>query len=191
MSSVTYSPDVWDAVRAMWMAGESASSIGSKEGMPCKQMICRKANNEGWERVDSVDESLELIPFAGLSDKQRFAITKIAEGLPKKHAAALAGVHPTTLSDWISQNTDFANALQAAIAAKTYRRLQKVEKAEDWKASTWLLERDKDSKDDFAAPRGPPPVMATFNVLGHVQTGIARAEIDVTPQPEQITHDAA
>lgn len=189
-----YSENVWEAVRAMWMAGNSAHSIAQKEGMPSKQAICVKAKEEGWERVDEVDESLELIPFDGLTDRQRFAITKIAEGLPKKHAAALVGVHPTTVSDWIKDNPDFAKALQAAIAAKTYRRLQKVEKTEDWRAQSWLLERDKDSRDDFGAPK---PVIApmgqlNFNVLGQVQVGLQRSESEAQSAPLlETTHEVA
>lgn len=187
-----YSDDVWDAVRAMWMAGNSAHSIAQKEGMPSKQAICVRAKEEGWERVDEIDESLELIPFDGLDDRQRFAITKIAEGLPHKHAAALVGVHRTTLSDWISHNPSFATALQAAIAAKTYRRLRKVETTEDWRAQTWLLERDKDSRDDFGAPKvTAPPIAATFNVLGQVQVGLNRSE-QIEAQPQQaIEHEPA
>lgn len=192
---VTYSADVWEAVRAMWMAGNSASSIAKKDGMPCKQAICVKAKEEGWERIDEVDESLELIPFDGLDDRQRFAITKIAEGLPHRHAAALVGVHRTTLSDWIKNIPAFATALQAAIAAKTYRRLQKVESTEDWRAQSWLLERDKDSRDDFGAPK---PIIAptgqfNFNVLGQVQVGLQRSEqqtIEAQPLPA-IEHEQA
>lgn len=190
MSNQGYSDEIWDAVRAMWMAGNSASSIAKKEGMPCKQAICVKAKDEGWERVDEVDESLELIPFDGLTDRQRFAITKIAEGLPKHQAAALVGVHRTTLSDWISHDPTFATALQAAIAAKTYRRLRKVETTEDWRAQSWLLERDKDSRDDFGAPKVfAPPIAATFNVLGQVQVGLQRSE--QLEAPKVIEHEPA
>lgn len=183
--STGYPDDVWDAVRAMWMAGSSANAIAKNEGMPSKQAICVRAKEDGWERVDKVDPALELIPFDGLSDKQRFAITKIAEGLPKHMAAALVGVHRTTLSDWISHDPTFATALQAAIAAKTYRRLKKVEQTEDWKASTWLLERDKDSREDFGAPKQAMPPM-NFNVLGHVQVGLDRIEQHAEPSPIEI-----
>lgn len=171
-----YPDAIWDAVRAMWEAGESAYNIERKDGMPTRTAICARVKQEGWKKLNEADAEMELIPFDGLSDKQRFAITKIAEGLPKHHAAALAGVHRTTLSDWISHDPKFATALQAAIAAKTYRRLRKVEQAEDWKANTWLLERDKDSREDFGAPKQAPPAAFNFNVLGHVAVGLERTE---------------
>lgn len=182
-----YPDDVWDAVRAMWMAGSSAHSIAQKDGMPSKQAICVRAKDEGWERIDAVDPVLELIPFDGLTEQQCFAVRKLAEGLPKKHVAALCGIDPTTVSRWLSDNADFAKAAQAAIAAKTYRRLQRVEQAEDWKASSWLLERDKDSRDDFSAPKQAPPAAFNFNVLGHVQVGLDRVE---TPPAIEATEPA-
>lgn len=178
-----YPDTIWDAVRAMWEAGESAYNIERKDGMPTRTAICARAKSEGWQKVNDTDVEMELIPFDGLNDKQRFAVTKMAEGLPKKHVAALCGIDPTTLSRWLSDNADFARAAQAAIAAKTYRRLQRVEKAEDWKASTWLLERDKDSREDFGAPKQAPPAAFNFNVLGHVAVGLDRVD---SPQPTLI-----
>lgn len=183
-TAVRYSDDVWDAVKAMWMAGESATSIGSKEGMPSKQAICVKANEEAWQRVDAVDPGMELIPFDGLTEKQRFAVSKLAEGLRKKDVAALIGVDPSTISDWIKTVPQFAKAEVAARAVKTYRRLRKVEDAEDWRAATWLLERDWDSKSDFA-PKYTAATAMNFNILGQVQVGIPRLE---QPQ-EAITHE--
>jgi transcriptional regulator with XRE-family HTH domain len=190
MSNPGYNESTWEAIRAMWMAGSSASSIAQKDGMPSKQAICVKAKEEGWEKLDRVDEELELIPFDGLTEQQCFAVRKLADGLPKKHVAALCGIDPTTLSRWLSDNADFAKAAQAAIAAKTYRRLKKVESTEDWKAQTWLLERDKDSREEFGAPKQSPPAAFNFNVLGHMQVGIERAQ---TEQPALIeaTSDAA
>jgi hypothetical protein len=181
-----YSADVWDAVKAMWMAGESASSIGQKDGMPSKQAICVRAKDEGWQRIDAIDEGMEIIPFDGLSDTQRIAVTEIARGMPYKDAAARAGVHPTTISDWIKHDPNFAKAKAAAVWVKNSRRIAKVEGSEDPRMAIWLLERDKDSREDFAPKYTQAPAM-NFNILGQVQVGIPRIE----QEQEAITHEPA
>ena len=55
--SAVYNYD-WDAIRAMWEAGDSANSIAKKPGMPSKQAICQHANTEEWQRIDEIDAEL-------------------------------------------------------------------------------------------------------------------------------------
>jgi len=184
---VTYSEDVWDAVKAMWMAGNSASSIGNKQGLPTKQAICDRIKSEGWERIDKPDESLAVIPFDGLSPQQQIVATKIGQGLTQKDAAAFAGITPETVSVWVKNDPNFLKAKQAAVAVKAARRVKRIEDAEDWRAATWLLERDPDSRTDYGPPRAPVPTLPhmMFNVLGQVQVGMDRS-----PEPQAITVEA-
>lgn len=160
----------------MWEAGESASSIAGKDGMPSKQAICNHANAEGWTKIDKPMPELAIIPFEGLTDDQRFIIAQIADGATQRLAAQMAGRHETTISDWKRDET-FSRALLAAKAAKVKRRLRKIDESDDWRAAGWLLERDPDSRDDFIPPNASRGMTGTtFNVLGHVNLGFDRLE---------------
>ena len=67
----------------------------------------------------------------------------IAEGLPFKHAAALAGVAGETFAAWRRDFPEFNEAVEHALAAGITKRLKQIKKAGDegdWKASAWWLE---------------------------------------------------
>lgn len=167
----------WLAIRAMWEAGDSASSIAEKEGMPSKQAICNHANDEGWTKIDKPPPKLDVIPFDGLSQTQRVVVTEMASGLPQKYAAAIAGVSERTVSLWKAENEAFANAVQAAIGVMAKAQLGKIAQSEDWRSGLAMLERHPATRDDFApanAQRGMTGT--TFNVLGHVNLGFDRIE---------------
>jgi hypothetical protein len=168
----------WLAVRAMWEAGESASSIAEKDGMPSKQAICNHANAEGWTKIDAPPTlQMEVIPFDGLSDKQRIVATEIAQGLPQRHAAAIAGVTEQTVSVWKAENPKFLHACQAAVAVMAKAALGKINKSEDWRSGLAMLERHPSTRDEFAPANAQRGIgQATFNVLGHVNLGFDRIE---------------
>jgi len=167
----------WLAVRAMWEAGESASSIAEKDGMPSKQAICNHANEEGWTKIDKLPPSLDVIPFDGLSDKQRIVVTEMATGLPQRHAAAIAGVNEATVSVWKAENPKFLNACHAAVAVMARAQLGKITKSEDWRSGLAMLERHPATRDEFAPANSQRGIgQTTFNVLGHVNLGFDRLE---------------
>ena len=162
----------WDAIRAMWEAGDAATAIAKKPGMPTKQAICQKQAREGWERVDAIDPELEVIPFDRLSHQQAIVVTKMAKGLPQKWAAAYAGVSEDTVTRW-KKTPDFAVALQAAQAVFVDKQLGKVSESTDWRSGLALMERHPTMRGDFKPPQGNF-IAPTFNVLGQVQVGISR-----------------
>lgn len=164
----------WDAIRAMWEAGDSASSIAKKSGMPSKQAICNHANSQGWQRVDEIDAELDIIPFDKLSVTQCIVVKEVAKGLPQKWAAAIAGVHETTVSDW-KKLPEFANALQAATGVFVRKQLGKVTGSTDWRAGMALIERHPATRGDFVPPSaGKATGQFNFNVLGQVSVGFDR-----------------
>lgn len=175
MNNGVYQYD-WNAIRAMWEAGESASAIARKDGMPCKQAICQKINAQGWTRVDDIAE-LDVIPFDGLDDRQRIVVTRMAKGLPQRWAAKYAGVSEDTVTRWKQNNEAFAAALEAATAVFVDKQLAKVADSSDWRSGLALVERHPATRGDFAPPNaGRGLGQTTFNVLGQVQVGIERIE---------------
>lgn len=67
----------------------------------------------------------------------------VAEGLFQKDAAVLAGVNPSTLSEWKSQYPELAKALKAAELSGKKEMLDSIRKAskKTWQSAAWYLER--------------------------------------------------
>lgn len=76
-------------------------------------------------------------------------VAEVARGMPKKYAAALAGIDYATLNNWEQRGSEgeepfstFARALADARAQHIAMRLEAIERGEgDWKRQAWLLER--------------------------------------------------
>ena len=172
----------WIAIRAMFEAGDSISSIARHPGYPSKQAISRRSIDEGWTVIDRPPPELAMIPFGGLNDQQRYIVTEIAKGATQRLAAQMAGRHESTVSDW-KKDEVFSRALMAAKAAKVKRRLDKIDTSADWRAAGWLLERDVDSMDEYMPPNSSRGMTGTtFNVLGHVNLGFDRI-LEHTQEP--------
>jgi hypothetical protein len=181
----------WLAIRAMYEAGDSMSSISRKEGMPSKQAISKRAMDEGWTQIDKPPPKLDVIPFDGLSDTQRVVVTEMASGLPQKYAAAIAGVSERTVTLWKAENEAFRNAVQAAIGVMVKAQLGKITQSDDWRSGLAMIERHPATRDDFApanAQRGMTGT--TFNVLGHVNLGFDRIEERVKAQEPALIEQA-
>lgn len=178
----------WAAIRAMFEAGNSPGYIEDLPEMPSRQAIWERAKREGWQKLDApLHKSLQVIPFEGLNETQRFIVTKVAEGCTQRLAADMACIDQATISDW-KHKPAFARAMLAAKAAKTHRRLAKIDESTDWRAAGWLVERDPDSRADYAPPNQTAGhvVGNTFNVLGQFNLGIERKH----SEDEQRTIDA-
>ena len=174
----------WIAIRAMFEAGDSISSIARHPGYPSKQAISRRSIDEGWTVIDTVPLEMEVIPFDGLSDTQRIVIKEMALGLPQRRAAAIAGVNEATVSVW-KADPRFLNACHAAIAVMARKQIRKITESADWRSGLAMLERHPATRDEFApanAQRGMTGT--TFNVLGHVNLGFDRIEHDHQRIPE-------
>src|SRR3990167_7888025 len=93
----------WQAIRAMYEAGESPAHIEQRPDMPSRQAIHQRAKKEGWQVVGKIDDlngSMALIEFEGLSQTQCLLIQPVGNGATQKMAASIAGVNESTVSEW-------------------------------------------------------------------------------------------
>ena len=74
----------------------------------------------------------------------------IASGLTNREVAALCGINPDTLYEWL-KDEEFSDRVEGACAARTLIRIERVESgAKGWESSAWILERF--SPERFARP---------------------------------------
>ena len=71
-------------------------------------------------------------------------VQAIENGLPQKHAAGLANVDPSTLSNWLNRS-EFRNLIESARSRFAARHVSNIADIavdrSDWKASAWLLKK--------------------------------------------------
>lgn len=95
-------------------------------------------------------------------ERETRLLARIAEGLPLRQAANLAGMSYETLNRWRIQGEakgakpefrHFWQSLRKAQALAMERLVSRIQKAarKDWKAAAWLLERRH--ADEFARPQ--------------------------------------
>jgi hypothetical protein len=68
----------------------------------------------------------------------------IANGVPREHAAALAGLSKGSYHEWLTSFADFAEAVTRAegrLIAKRLARIDHAGAAGTWQADAWTLER--------------------------------------------------
>jgi len=77
-----------------------------------------------------------------VTDEQKEqCLSGIAEGLPKVHAAALAGMAESTFYRLQQEDAKFDSRIKQARYTFEYHLIQKIKKDESWGASAFLLER--------------------------------------------------
>jgi hypothetical protein len=103
-----------------------------------------------------MDDALES-PGRGRPTKcteelQKKFFDALSKGLPLKTAASLVGISEQTFRRWNRDDTEFAERVKRAEAQWIARHVDTINSAslQDWKASTWLLERRH--ADLFASP---------------------------------------
>lgn len=76
-------------------------------------------------------------------DKATKIVNAIEQGVPYRHAAAIAGISEDTLARWRKRYADFADAIKAAEGRAVAGRLSRIRLAEPdhWQAAAWWLER--------------------------------------------------
>ena len=76
-------------------------------------------------------------------DKRAAVLELLGQGVPKVHAAAVAGVSEATLHRWVNEDDEFKREGRAAESAAVALRVQRIGKAgeKDWRADSWYLER--------------------------------------------------
>lgn len=72
----------------------------------------------------------------------------VSQGLSLKSSAAIAGVNPKTVRNWVKRGEDgepdyelFALKYHQAMAGIEAQLVTKVAEADDWRSASWLLEK--------------------------------------------------
>jgi DNA invertase Pin-like site-specific DNA recombinase len=157
----------WDEIKERVLAGEGYTSV-AKDYEVSRQAIQKRCNKEEWiaNKPRSMAVKRELFkrnqkaqpiataqpvavavqpaqPVVLREDKRAAIIQLLADGVPKTHAAAVAGVSEATLHRWVNEDDKFKSEVRAAESAAVALRVQRIGKAgeKDWRADSWYLER--------------------------------------------------
>jgi len=196
----------WPAIRARIEAGEGYTSV-AKDYEVTRQAIQKRCNREEWlkgkDRTIAVRRELhkrnqmlanataqpdgqpQLVAGAQpsqpvmLRDDKRTAIVEmLGEGVPKVHAAAIAGVSEATLHRWVNEDEKFKSEVRAAESAAVALRVRRIGKAgeKDWRADSWYLERTQRAEFGSDSQKG-----GGVAVQINIERGGDTEVIDVTP----------
>ena len=77
------------------------------------------------------------------TDRVKPIIHAVEQGVPYRHACAIAGISEGTFARWRARYSDFDDAIKAAEGRAVAGRLARIRMAEDtsWQAAAWWLER--------------------------------------------------
>jgi len=189
----------WDEIRQRVQAGEGYSSV-AQDYEVSRQAITKRCNKEGWisdkpittavrrqlRKRNQAQPSATAQPVAvqpsqplvERSDKRAAIVQLLSEGVPKVHAAAVAGVSEATLHRWVNEDDQFKRDLRAAESAAVALRVQRIGRAgeKDWRADSWYLERTQ--KATFGADSGKGGGLAVqINIMRDGEPEV----VDVTP----------
>ncbi len=189
----------WDEIRQRVQAGEGYSSV-AQDYEVSRQAITKRCNKEGWisdkpittavrrqlRKRNQAQPSATAQPVAvqpsqplvERSDKRAAIVQLLSEGVPKVHAAAVAGVSEATLHRWVNEDDQFKRDLRAAESAAVALRVQRIGKAgeKDWRADSWYLERTQ--KATFGSDAGKGGGLAVqINIMRDGEPEV----VDVTP----------
>ena len=189
----------WDEIRQRVQAGEGYSSV-AKDYEVSRQAITKRCNKEGWisdrpittavrrqlRKRNQAQPSATAQPVAvqpsqplvERSDKRAAIVQLLSEGVPKVHAAAVAGVSEATLHRWVNEDDQFKRDLRAAESAAVALRVQRIGRAgeKDWRADSWYLERTQ--KATFGSDSGKGGGLAVqINIMRDGEPEV----VDVTP----------
>ena len=196
----------WPAIRARIEAGEGYTSV-AKDFDVTRQAIQKRCKREEWlkgkDRTIAVRRELhkrnQILANATaqpetqpqpvavaqpsqpvmLRDDKRMAIIEmLGEGVPKVHAAAIAGVSEATLHRWVNEDEKFKSDVRAAESAAVALRVRRIGKAgeKDWRADSWYLERTQRADFGSDSQRG-----GGVAVQINIERGGDTEVIDVTP----------
>ena len=196
----------WPAIRARIEAGEGYTSV-AKDFDVTRQAIQKRCKREEWlkgkDRTIAVRRELhkrnQILANATaqpetqpqpvavaqpsqpvmLRDDKRMAIIEmLGEGVPKVHAAAIAGVSEATLHRWVNEDEKFKSDVRAAESAAVALRVRRIGKAgeKDWRADSWYLERTQRAEFGSDSQRG-----GGVAVQINIERGGDTEVIDVTP----------
>jgi hypothetical protein len=191
----------WDEIKERVLAGEGYTSV-AKDYEVSRQAIQKRCNKEEWiaNKPRSMAVKRELFkrnqkaqpiataqpvavavqpaqPVVLREDKRAAIIQLLADGVPKTHAAAVAGVSEATLHRWVNEDDKFKSEVRAAESAAVALRVQRIGKAgeKDWRADSWYLERTQ--RGTFGSDAGKGGGLAVqINIMRDGEPGV----VDVT-----------
>jgi len=193
----------WDEIKERVLGGEGYTSV-AKDYEVSRQAIQKRCNKEEWiankPRAMAVKRELfkrnqKAQPIATAQpvavalaqpaqptllreDKRAAIIELLGDGVPKVHAAAIAGVSEATLHRWVNEDDKFKSEVRAAESAAVALRVQRIGKAgeKDWRADSWFLERTQ--KATFGADAGKGGGLAVqINIMRDGEPEV----VDITP----------
>ena len=192
----------WAEIEQRIKNGESFNAV-SKDYDISRQAIQKRCNREGWIsdkpltvaikrqqrelQVATMQPDATTGPVATMQptstqlaagDKRAGVIELLKDGVPKKHAAHVVGVHEATLHRWIADDAAFASEVRAAESAAVALRVRRIGKAgeKDWRADSWYLERTQRAEFGSDSQRG-----GGVAVQINIERGGDTEVIDVTP----------
>jgi transposase len=192
----------WAEIEQRIQAGESFNAV-SKDYDISRQAIQKRCNREGWisdkpltvaikrqqrelqvatmqpdATTGSVATAQPTSTQLAAGDKRAGVIELLKDGVPKKHAAHVVGVHEATLHRWIADDAAFASEVRAAESAAVALRVRRIGKAgeKDWRADSWYLERTQRAEFGSDSQRG-----GGVAVQINIERGGDTEVIDVTP----------
>jgi DNA invertase Pin-like site-specific DNA recombinase len=143
----------WDEIKQRVLAGEGYTSV-AKDYEVSRQAIQKRCNKEEWiaNKPRSMAVKRELFkrnqkaqpiataqpvavavqpaqPVVLREDKRAAIIQLLADGVPKTHAAAVAGVSEATLHRWVNEDDKFKSEVRAAESAAVALRVQRHRKS--------------------------------------------------------------
>ena len=192
----------WAEIEQRIQAGESFNAV-SKDYDISRQAIQKRCNREGWisdkpltvaikrqqrelqvatmqpdATTGSVATAQPTSTQLAAGDKRAGVIELLKDGVPKKHAAHVVGVHEATLHRWIADDAAFASEVRAAESAAVAFRVRRIGKAgeKDWRADSWYLERAHRAEFGSDSQKG-----GGVAVQINIERGGDTEVIDVTP----------
>ena len=158
----------WDEIKQRVVHGEDFTAVARAYEVS-RQAIQKRCKKEGWvadkpitmavrrqlhKRNQAMQPVAEVQPVQpvkaqpkasvlGRQDKRAAVLELLAEGVPKAHAAPVAGISEATLHRWMNEDERFKSDVRAAESAAVALRVQRIGRAgeKDWRADSWYLER--------------------------------------------------
>jgi len=159
----------WPAIFTMLDSGRTPAEIAKQPGAPTRQAIAkqikkRELGNQTKGQV--VAKRLPITLGKNTPETKQIILDKIANGAPYTLAAQAAGVSDRTVRHWRANDADFAAAVDTARAWHLAQMAGYISEAapRDWKAAAWILERARETREEFGKQDSMPPVTVRINI---------------------------
>lgn len=168
----------WTVIKADWeKSGDSFRKLGEKYGIS-QQAISKRAKRDGWQEEHGLKRQIRMpnwkklvleTEVAGYGDARNTGIVKlgdypgvltqilknICKGGTDKLAAEAEGIGEVKWKEWLGKDKRLKELVMWARSIRASARVQAIDAAADrgdWRASSYLLERDPHTRDDFKKP---------------------------------------